>query len=195
MTFIDVVPEGEAVGDVAAMYQRDMDTLGYVANYSRAFSHRPSVMEAWRQLNGAIRSTMEPRIYELATMAAALRLRSSYCSLAHGENLAELGSTEETVGIALDRRTSGLSAQELAIMDFAELVTDGADRVTQTDIEHLRDMGLGDAEIFDVAAAAAARCFFSKLLDSMGAQPDPAYAGLPVEMTEALTVGRPIASV
>lgn len=177
----------------AAMYQRDLASLGYIANYTRALSHRPAVMEAWRQLNGAIKSTMDPRRYELATLAAALRLRSSYCSLAHGEKLGELGSVAETVATARDRRSAGLSEVELGIMDFADLVTEAADSITQGDIDRLRDLGLSDDEIFDVAAAASARCFFSKLIDAMGAQPDPVFAGLPGEMVDVLSVGRSIA--
>ena len=44
-----------------------------------------------------------------------------------------------------------------------------------------------------VAAAAAARCFFSKTLDALGAQADPVFAELDPELRDALTVGRPIA--
>ena len=58
-------------------------------NYERAFEQRPAVYAAWRQLNGAIKAGMDPRRYELATLAAARRLRSSYCCLAHGAVLAE----------------------------------------------------------------------------------------------------------
>ena len=42
-------------------------------------------------------------------------------------------------------------------------------------MQGLRDHGFTDAEIFDIAAAAAARCFFSKLLDALGAEADGAY--------------------
>ena len=41
--------------------------------------------------------------------------------------------------------------------------------------------------------AAAARCFFSTVLDAVGAQPDAAYRELDAPLREALTVGRPIA--
>jgi len=44
-----------------------------------------------------------------------------------------------------------------------------------------------------VVAAAAARCFFSKTLDALGAQADSAYAELDPELRQVLTVGRPIA--
>ena len=55
----------------------------------RAFAERPEVYAAWVQLNGAIKAGMDPRRYELATLAAARRLRSSYCCLAHGTVLQE----------------------------------------------------------------------------------------------------------
>lgn len=45
--------------------------------------------------------------------------------------------------------------------------------------------------IFDVAAAAARR-FFSKLLDALGALPDSSFNGLDPTLRRALTVGRPV---
>ena len=77
-------------------------------------------------------------------------------------------------------------------MELAEKVVDDATSVTQADVDRLRALGLSDAEIVDVVLAAAARCFFSKTLDALGVAPDAAYADLPPEFREALTVGRPI---
>lgn len=56
----------------------------------------------------------------------------------------------------------------------------------------LRDLGLDDGEVFDVAATAAARCFFSKTLDAVGTEPDASYGAFGDELRQALTVGRPI---
>ena len=46
-------------------------------NLERAFDDWPEVYAAWAQLNGAIKAGMDLRRYELATLAAARRLRSS----------------------------------------------------------------------------------------------------------------------
>lgn len=79
-------------------------------------------------------------------------------------------------------------------MAFAEKVTEDAAGVTANDIEALRSRGFDDADIFDIASAAAARCFFSKLLDALGTQPDAWYhEGHGASLRERLTVGRPIA--
>ena len=48
--------------------------------------------------------------------------------------------------------------------------------MTPEDIDELRGHGLTDTEIFEVALTASARAFFSKSLDSMGAEPDEALA-------------------
>jgi uncharacterized peroxidase-related enzyme len=193
--FIGVVPEESAEGAVAKLYEEDLASRGYVANYTKALSHRPNVMLAWQQLNGAIKSNLDLRLYELATLAAAMRLRSSYCSLAHGKVLAERFYDPGRVGaIARDFRAAGLAPAEVALMEFADKIAADATAVSASDIEGLREHGFGDADIFDIASAAAARCFFSKLLDALGAAPDPAYQDLEHGLRDALTVGRSVPS-
>lgn len=161
-------------------------------NYERAFEQRPEVYAAWQQLNGAIKAGMDLRRYELATLAAARRLRSSYCCLAHGSVLLERFG-EPVREIALDHRDAGLDAVDVAVMDLAEKVVDDASSIREADLQPLRDLGLGDTEIMDVVLAAAARCFFSKTLDALGVRPDASYRELEPDLREALVVGRPIA--
>ena len=123
---------------------------------------------------------MDLRRYELATVAAARRLRSSYCTLAHGSVLMDkFVAADELAAIVADHHDAGLDPVDVAVMDLADKVAQDATSVTQADVDGLRAHGLSDAEIFDVVAAAAARCFFSKELDA--------------PLREALTVGRPIA--
>lgn len=161
-------------------------------NHARAFAARPEVYAAWQQLNGAIKERMDLRRYELATLAAARRLRSSYCCLAHGSVLlAEFG--EPVVEIVRDRRTSGLDPVDLAVMDLAERVVDDATSIGEGDLQPLRELGLSEEEIMDVVLAASARCFFSKTLDALGVLPDASYRDLEPEVRDALVVGRPIA--
>jgi len=162
-------------------------------NYELAFAERPEVLAAWQQLNGAIKAGMDLRRYELATLAAARRLRSSYCCLAHGSVLLnEFG--EPVAEIARDHRSAGLDAVDVAVMDLAEKVVDDATSIDDADLQPLRDLGLSETDIMDVILAASARCFFSKTLDAMGVLPDTVYRELEPELLEALVVGRPIAA-
>jgi uncharacterized peroxidase-related enzyme len=194
MPYIETVPEAGASAAVAEIYEADRATFGHVPNFAQSFSLRPAVYSAWRELNGAIKSGMDLRRYELATVAAAQRLRSSYCMLAHGTVLADQFLDPEGVrAVVDDPRTAGLDAADVAVMELADKVADDATRVTEADVDRLRSLGFSDGEVLDVVLAAAARCFFSKVLDGVGAEPDAKYASLDPELRDALTVGRPIA--
>jgi alkylhydroperoxidase family enzyme len=161
-------------------------------NYERAFAERPEVLAAWGELNGAIKAGMDLRRYELATLAAARRLRSSYCCLAHGSVLIERFN-EPVREIALGE-TAALDEVDVAVMDLAERVVDDATSIGDSDLSRLRELGLSETDIMDVVLAAAARCFFSKTLDALGVLPDASYRELDPELREALVVGRPIAA-
>jgi uncharacterized peroxidase-related enzyme len=192
MAFIETIPEDAAEGATAEWYAADRAEDGYVSNSTKAFGHRPAVLAAWVQLGGTIGGTMDPRRYELATVAAARVLRSSYCSLAHGKVLAErfLGP-ERTIALATGA-VDALDPLDAEIVRFATLVATDAASVTASDVERLRALGLSDEEVLDVVLAVAARCFFSTVLEGLGVEPDPAYRALDPELRAALTVGRPI---
>jgi uncharacterized peroxidase-related enzyme len=162
-------------------------------NFELAFAERPEVLAAWQQLNGAIKAGMDLRRYELATLAAARRLRSSYCCLAHGKVLRD-SFGEPVLEIVLDHRAAGLDEIDVAVMDLAEKVVDNATEIGDADLHPLRDLGLSETDIMDVVLAATARCFFSKTLDALGVLPDASYNELEPELRDALVVGRPIAA-
>ena len=161
-------------------------------NYERAFEARPDVYAAWGELLAAIKANVDLRRYELATLAAARQLRSSYCSLAHGKVLIEHFG-EPVLQIATDRNEAGLDEIDLAVMDLAERVVDDATTIDDADLQRLRDLGLSNEEIMDVVLTAAVRSFWTKTLDALGVQPDASYAELEPELREVLVVGRPIA--
>jgi uncharacterized peroxidase-related enzyme len=194
MAFIETVSEESATGEAAELIRSEHERLGQVPNFVRLFAHRPRVYAAWRQLLGSITENMDERRYELVTVAAARRLRSSYCTLAHGKVLAERFLEPSAVRDLVGQHSSvELDEIEVGVMDLAEKVIDDATAVIPADIERLRELGLSDDEIFDVVLAAAARCFFSKTLDALCVEPDASYALLEPSLREALIVGRPLA--
>jgi uncharacterized peroxidase-related enzyme len=195
MAFVRTIPPPEAQGSVREMYEQVHAALGHVPNWAQALSLRPGVRDGWMALLKSIQANLPQRTYELATLAAARAVRSSYCALAHGRVLAEkVFDAPSVTAIAQGAPSSPLEPRERAMMAFAEKVALQADQITAADVEALRTHGYRDEEIFDVAAAAAARCFFSKLMDALGVQADPGFHELDPALRRALTVGRPIAS-
>jgi uncharacterized peroxidase-related enzyme len=188
MSFLE---PAEQSPDAERMFEADTKAMGYLPNYTKVFAHSPHVYAAWKQLNGGVKAGMELRRYELATLAAARALKSSYCGLAHGKVLREKFFDPRTVAaIASDDGSVGLSPQEVAVVNFAGKVARDATSVTEADIAELRSHGLDDTDIFHVILAAAARCFFSTVLSAAGAEPDAQYAeSLDPDLRRVLSFG------
>lgn len=78
------------------------------------------------------------------------------------------------------------------MMSFAEKVILDPHCIAQQDVDELRNQGFADEEILDIVLAASARAFYTKVLDSLGAEPDDACLDLEPELRTALAKGRPL---
>jgi len=191
--FISAVPEDAATGAVADYYRQQTAAWGFLPNYAAAFSTRPDIAQAWSALNATVRDGMDRRRFEIATIAAARALRSTYCTAAHSKFLRDVCGDESTVGlIAADPSGATLDDQDRAVYEFAGRIATDASSVTQSDVDRLRAIGLSDRDVADVVFAAAARSFFTRVLDGLGAQLDPETAAtFAPELLSTMIVGRP----
>jgi uncharacterized peroxidase-related enzyme len=195
VAFIELIGDDTASEDARRILDSDRNAAGEVPNFTRLFARRPEVYEAWRALKTAVADGMDLRRYELATVAAARELRSTYCTAAHGSILADRFLDADTVRRLIeDHRTAGLDAVDVAVMDLAAKVARDATSVTQADVDRLRDLGLSETDVFDVVLAATARCFFSKAVDALDAPADARFNDLEPGLRDAVSVGRPIAT-
>jgi uncharacterized peroxidase-related enzyme len=192
MAFIETIPPEAADDAVAAMYLRQQGTWGYIPNYAKVFCHRPEVMARWGQLLAEIKRPMDKRRFELVTFASAHELRNTACALAHGKALREFFTDEQILAIAEDRFDGILSAAEQVMVTFARQIAKAASRVTADQVAALKEHGYTDAEIFDIAATAAGRAFFTKVLDALGVEPDSPFLAFEESFRRTLTLGRPI---
>jgi uncharacterized peroxidase-related enzyme len=193
--FIDAVPERDATGAVADYYEQQRAAWGFLPNYAAAFSTRPDVAEAWNTLNTTVREGMDRRRFEIATIAAARALRSTYCTVAHAKFLRDECGDEATMrSIAAEPSGAALGSRDRAVYEFAGKIAVDASRVEPADIDRMRAVGLSDADIADIVFAAAARSFFTRVLDALGAQLDARTAQtFQADVLESMIVGRPVA--
>lgn len=192
MAYIETIQSTENNDELRAMYERQQSHYGYLPNYAKVFCYRPEIMGLWAQLQSGIKRNMDKRRFELVTFAAANALRSTLCSVAHGKVLTEFFSTQDVQAMARGETPKSLSQADAAMMEFGRQVARDASAVTPSDIGRLKEHGFSDAEIFDISATAAARAFFTKVIDSLGVEADAPFWTLNREFREALTVGRPI---
>jgi uncharacterized peroxidase-related enzyme len=189
-------PKGGAEAEVREWYAEQTARWGYLPNYAAAFASRPEVARAWTALNVAVRNGMDRRRFEVATIAAAQALRSTYCTAAHSKFLRDACRDEPTMlAMAADPDGGSLDATDRAVISFARKVALDAAAVSPDDVDALRAVGLSDNDIADVVFAAAARAFFAKVLDGVGANADHQLgATFDPHVADQLTVGRPIAA-
>lgn len=192
--FVTPVSEDSAQGGLAEYYRRQRRSWGFLPDYAGAFSTRPDVAVAWDRMNAAVRDGMDRRRFEIATIAAARAMRSTYCAAAHSKFLRDVCGDEATMrAIAEQPDGSGLGPVDRAVYEFAGKVAADAPEVDQADVDRLKAAGgLSDADVADVVFAVAARAFFTRVLDGLGAQLDRQTAeALPADLRDAMTVGRP----
>ena len=150
-------------------------------------------MARWGRMLAEIRRPVDDRRFELVTFTAAIELKHSACSLAHGQQLATMIGNDAVIAIADGREDDVLPEVEAAIVRFARAIARDARKVTSGQVEALRNIhGLSDQDIFDIAAIAAGRSFFTKILDALGSEPDSSFMKLDDDLRRRLTVGRPI---
>ncbi len=169
---------------------------GYLPNYAAAFASRPDVARAWTNLNLTVRNGMDRHRFEIATIAAARALRSTYCTAAHSTFLRDTcGDEGAMIALATDLDGVMLDPTDRAVVLFARKMVHDAAGITVDDTATLRSAGLDDNDIADIVFAVAARCFFATALDAMGVQADPQLrAAFPPELADQMVVGRPIAA-
>lgn len=90
---------------------------------------------------------------------------------------------DEVLRVVQGYELAGLSDLEVAVMDFAAKVSSDSISMTDADSQKLRDLGLSDREIVDVALAAAMRNYFSRALHALAVDVD-----IPTDLPEDLRV-------
>lgn len=188
MSIISTVAEDDATGEVAALYDEDRKTFGFVTEHSKAMALNVEAQRAFESLIDAILPSIGVRNYRLVTLAAARALRSQPCLLAHGLFARKLMPDEQLERVARDHRDADLTAAEVAMMDFAEKVSRDSAAMTDADARALRDHGFGDQEIVGIALAAAARNYYSRALNALGVV-DRVPPELPEQLRDALLDG------
>jgi alkylhydroperoxidase family enzyme len=88
------------------------------------------------------------------------------------------GEKYEQVAEALragDLDAAGLDRPHRLLLEFVETITRHAYRVTDEQVQELRDAGWSDEQIAETAYDAALFNLFVRLADTFGIEPPPAY--------------------
>lgn len=73
---------------------------------------------------------------------------------------------------ASDWRACGLRSEVVALLEFAEKVTQTPAKMTAADVAHLRDCGWSDRAIHDATQTIAYFAYINRVADALGVEPE-----------------------
>ncbi len=179
VTALDLPLPDPLPGDVAELFAKCQEKLGLVPNVLVAYAHRPEKLWAFSQMyNDLMLGPSGLTKLEREIMAVAVSSRNGcwYCQVAHGAQV-RLLSGDPVLGeaVVMNWRQAGLDARGEALVDFALKVTEASARVGEGDRQALRDHGLSDEDIWDVASVASFFNMSNRMASAVGMQPNPEY--------------------
>lgn len=191
--FLATIDEQDATGRVAEIYAKQKATMGFVMETAKCMTTRPDLLPLYQDFSDQIRAgfSLPMRDWRLITLIAAKHVPSTYCSYVYSQQLiADLGSRDAVLAVQRDFRKAGLPERDVEMLAYAEQVTRDASKITQADIDRLREAGFSDVQISDIALCAAFRAFVSRFFDATGTTPEDVYVDADPEFRGAMTVGR-----
>ncbi len=179
--------------ETAQVYQSSAGSQGFVMNLTKAWAWRADVFDGFAALRGQLTgaSTLSKRDLAILVCATAAELGDSYCSLAWGRTLAQEAGAGVAAAVIANVADGSMSERDRRLAAWARKVVADANATTQADVESLREVGLGDREIFEATVFIAFRQAFSTVNDALGVAPDHQLVdAAPAEVRAAVGFGR-----
>ena len=176
MTWVRTHQEDEITGYLAPAYSAELARLGFVMEATKALSIKPELAEAFDAFTAAVKqaSSLTPQERRLISLVVADRLASTYCVLVYAIDVErDLGGLERVRAVLRNYRNAGLSARDVAILDYAVGAATGTS--TEQHIARLREIDLDDGAVIDIAVWANLRAFRSRIYGALGVETDPFF--------------------
>lgn len=188
MAWIRTLNDDEVTGSLRQAYEAELARLGFVMEATKALSIKPDLAQTFDAFTSAVKqaSLLTPQERRLISLLVADRLGSTYCVLVYATDVErDLGGLDRVRAVLQNYRNAGLSAREVAILDYALAATTG--HPTEEHATRLRAVGLDDEAIIDVAVWANLRAFRSKIYEALGVQTDQFFLEQE-DLVQAVTV-------
>lgn len=165
--------------DVAELFGKCQSKLGLIPNVLMAYAFNPDKLRAFGQMYNDLMlgpSGLSKLEREMIAVAVSAQNRCWYCQVAHGAAVRVLsGKPELGEALVMNYRVADLSPRERAVLDFAVLMTRDSASIEEADRQTLRDQGLSDADIWDIASVAGFFNMSNRMASAVGMAPNPDY--------------------
>ena len=165
--------------DMRRYFEVCQEKLGMVPNVLRAHSFDQDKLRAFAGLYNNLMladSGLTRLEREMIAVVVSAVNRCFYCLVAHGQAVRRL-SGDPQLGelLVLNHRAAELPPRQRAMLDFAVHLTETPHRIDGADRQRLRDAGLSERDIWDVAAVAGFFNMTNRLASAVDMMPNPEY--------------------
>ncbi len=165
--------------DIAAIYAKNRERIGFVPNVFRAYAQRPEHFRAFMAYHDVLmrgESGLTRFEREAIVVAVSSENRCQYCMTAHGAALRVIGKDPALAEqVANNWRTANLGERLRAILSFASRVNERGFAATDAEIEEMHAAGFSDNDIWDIAAVAAFFGFSNRMAGVMDMRPNAEF--------------------
>ena len=175
------LPQADPLPPETRRYWSDLcvEKLGFVPNVLRAHAFDVDKLNAFTALYNDLMlapSGLTKLEREMIAVAVSAENRCFYCLVAHGAAVRQL-SGDPALGerIAFNWRSADLSPRMRAVLSFAVALTRASSETSEADRQALRDEGLSDRDIWDVAAVAGFFNMTNRLASATAMEPNAEY--------------------
>jgi uncharacterized peroxidase-related enzyme len=165
--------------DLTAVYAKCVEKLGLVPNVLRAYSLRPQKLRNFMAMYNELMlapSGLSKLEREMVAVVVSSANRCYYCLVAHGQAVRKLsGDPELGEMMALNYRAARLDRRQRAMLDFAWKLTLTPHDVGEADRALLREVGLAEEDIFDLAETVAFFNLSNRMAYALDMMPNREY--------------------
>ena len=172
--------QAPANGKLSDLYSRICDAgfgaNGTPINWFTSMSSHPALMESsWGLVHGVLveEGKLPATLKQMVLMTISLQNQCRYCAATHTGVLEAMGVPEDVImGCAKDPSTAKIPPPHREIIQFALKAARDPNSVAEEDLNRLRDVGMGDAEIVEAGMLAAFTNFINTWADLSGVEVD-----------------------
>jgi uncharacterized peroxidase-related enzyme len=187
MPWIRTIDPDDATGELAEAYAWQAERLGHVTEFTQLGSLSAELVHARLAIYRAtdrVQSALTPAQRVLVAYVSAVVNETPHCQAQTRVVMEATGFTEAEIASIDVGRYELLSAPDQALARYARTLTRDPGGISEVDIDGLRALGFGDAEIFDANNQIAHANYVNRVANGLGLKTTgvdhfPAFAAVP----------------
>lgn len=175
------LPQTDLPAETQRYFDICVEKLGFIPNVLRAYAFDVDKLNAFTGMYNDLMlapSGLSKLEREMIAVAVSAVNKCFYCLVAHGAAVRQLsGDPHLGEALVMNYRVAKITPRQRAMLDFAVQMTQASATIEEADRATLRDHGLSDRDIWDVASVAGFFNMTNRIASATAMVPNPEYHG------------------